>query len=105
MPETLRTEIKKQQQQQIPHRQKYSQVPNNSVCHEYAVRYLLASACGLCSPQPVPLLGHAPSLSLLLLIGSGNFEPNLYLHKYPSNLIPVILPAYTTYEDGTDRVF
>ena len=24
---------------------------------------------------------------------------------YPNNLFPVILPAYTTYEDGTDRVF
>jgi len=33
------------------------------------------------------------------------FEPNLYLYKYPSNLVPVVLPAYTTYEDGTDRLF
>jgi hypothetical protein len=24
---------------------------------------------------------------------------------FPSNLVPVILPAYTTYEDGTERVF
>jgi hypothetical protein len=29
----------------------------------------------------------------------------LYLYEYPSSLVPVILPAYTTYEDGTDRVF
>jgi hypothetical protein len=29
------------------------------------------------------------------------FEPNIYLHKYPSNRVPVILPAYTTYDDGT----
>jgi hypothetical protein len=29
----------------------------------------------------------------------------LYLYKYPSNLVPVILPAYTVYEDGTDRMF
>jgi len=42
---------------------------------------------------------------LLLPIGSGYFEPNLYLHKYPSNLVPVILTAYTDYEDGTDGVF
>jgi hypothetical protein len=28
------------------------------------------------------------------------FEPNLYLHKYPSNLVPVILTAYSTYEYG-----
>jgi len=32
------------------------------------------------------------------------FEPNLYLYKYPSNLVRVN-PAYTTYEDGIDRVF
>ena len=31
-----------------------------------------------------------------------NFEPNLYLSKYPSNLVPVILSAYITYEDGTE---
>jgi hypothetical protein len=29
------------------------------------------------------------------------FEPNLYLYEYPSNLAPVNLLAYTTYEDGT----
>jgi len=33
------------------------------------------------------------------------FEPKLFQYKYPNNLIPVILPAYTAYEDGTDRVF
>jgi hypothetical protein len=32
-------------------------------------------------------------------------ETNLYLYKYPSYIIPVILPAYTTYEDGKVRVF
>ena len=37
--------------------------------------------------------------------GSGNFVPNFYLFKYPCNLVPVILPAYTTYEDGTNSVF
>jgi hypothetical protein len=30
------------------------------------------------------------------------FEPNLHLHKNPSNLVPVILPVYTTYDDGTE---
>jgi len=33
--------------------------------------------------------------------GLAQTEPNLCLSKYPSNLIPVILHAYTTYEDGT----
>ena len=30
------------------------------------------------------------------------FEPKFYLYKYLSNLVPVILPAYTTYDDGTE---
>ena len=34
---------------------------------------LQASTCGRCRPQPVPLIGHAPSPSLLLAIGSGFF--------------------------------
>jgi len=41
----------------------------------------------------------------LLSIGSGYFEPNIYLYKYPSNLVLVILTACTDCEDGTDRVF
>jgi hypothetical protein len=32
------------------------------------------------------------------------FEPNFYLYKYPSNLNPVILLVYTTYEGGIDSV-
>jgi hypothetical protein len=30
-----------------------------------------------------------------------HFNANLSLHKYPNNFIPVVLPAYNTYEDGT----
>jgi hypothetical protein len=33
------------------------------------------------------------------------FELNLFVYKYPNNRIPVILPAYTTYADGTGRAF
>jgi hypothetical protein len=29
----------------------------------------------------------------------------LYLYEYPISLVPFILPAYTTYEDGTYMVF
>jgi hypothetical protein len=29
-------------------------------------------------------------------------EPNLFPYKYPNKLIPVILPAYTVYEDETE---
>jgi hypothetical protein len=32
------------------------------------------------------------------------YEPNLYLYKYPSNPVPVILLVHMTYEDGTDSV-
>jgi hypothetical protein len=32
-------------------------------------------------------------------------RPNLFSYKYPNNLIPFILPAYTAYENGTDSVF
>jgi hypothetical protein len=31
------------------------------------------------------------------------FKRNLFPYKYPNNLIPVILPTYAAYEDGTDR--
>jgi len=30
------------------------------------------------------------------------FEPNLFPYKYPSNLILVTLPAFTTYDDATE---
>jgi len=30
------------------------------------------------------------------------FELNLYMCKYPSNLVPVILLVHMTYEDGTE---
>jgi hypothetical protein len=37
-------------------------------------------------------------------LAQGISQPNFFLYKYPNNLIPVILPAYTTYEDGKDSV-
>jgi hypothetical protein len=70
--------------------------------HQGKPTYILqASTWVLCPPQPVSLLGHASSFRLAQVI----FEPNLFLYKYPNNLISVILPAYTAYDDGTDRVF
>ena len=59
----------------------------------------------LCPPQAVPLLGHVPPLFPLLPIGLSNFESYLYYYKDQSNLVPIIFPAHTTYEDWTDRVF
>ena len=39
------------------------------------------------------------------LLAQASFEPNSYLYKYPSRIVPVILLVHTTYEDGTDRAF
>jgi len=33
-----------------------------------------------------------------------SFEPKLYLHKYPSSLVPVILLIHMTFDDGTQGV-
>jgi hypothetical protein len=37
------------------------------------------------------------------LLAQAIFEPKPFLLKYPNKLIPVILPIYTAYEDGTER--
>jgi len=50
----------------------------------------------LYSDTPLP---HPSSFQL----AQASFEPNLYLCKYPSNLVRVILLAHTTYEDGTEH--
>ena len=62
---------------------------------------------GLCPPQPIPLLGHAPSLPAPPHLSDGlrSFKSNIFPYKNLQNLIPVVLPPYTTYEDETDRVF
>jgi hypothetical protein len=44
---------------------------------------LLPSTWGLCPPQPVSLLGHAPSPSPLLLISSGYFQAKPFPIKIP----------------------
>ena len=33
------------------------------------------------------------------------FQPNLFLYKYSSSFISIILLSYKAYENGTDRVF
>ena len=33
------------------------------------------------------------------------FQPHLFLYKYSSSFISIILLSYKAYEDGTDRVF
>ena len=66
---------------------------------------LQASTWDLCPPQPVFLLRHTPSLSPSFRLAQAIFERNLFLCKHLNNLILVIIPAYTAYVDGTDRVF
>ena len=64
---------------------------------------LLAPTWGLCLPQPVSVLGYAFSPSPgSFRLAQAIVEPNLFLYKYHNNLIPVILPTYTAYEDGTE---
>jgi hypothetical protein len=65
---------------------------------------LLVSTWGLCLPQPVSLLRHGPYRHPSVRLAQAIFGPSFLPYKYPNNLIPVILPAYTTYEDGTDSV-
>jgi len=70
-----------------------ARVPSHFKCS-----LLLASTWGLRPPQPVSVLRHAPSFRLAQAI----FEPYLFSYKYPNNFIPIILPAYTACEDGTE---
>ena len=65
--------------------------------HHYILVLLQASTWGRCPPQPVPLLGHAPACPSSLRLAQTSFEPNLYLYKYPSSLLPVILLVHTTW--------
>ena len=64
--------------------------------------------CGLhvgrCPPQPVSLLGFAPTLSLPFRLVQAIFKPNLFPYKYPNILNPSYSSYLPTYEDGTDSV-
>ena len=48
----------------------------------------LACTWGSCPPQPVSLLGHAPSPSPSSWLAQAIFKPNHSPYKYPNNLIP-----------------
>ena len=56
-------------------------------------------------PQPVSLLGPAPTLSPSFLLAQAIFEPNLFPYTYPTFLKPSHSSYLPAYEDGTDRVF
>jgi hypothetical protein len=56
----------------------------------YILVSLQASTWGRCPPQPVPLLGHFPPCPFFQL-AQPSFEPNLYVYKYPSSFISVII--------------
>ena len=56
-------------------------------------------------PQPVSVLGPAPTLSPSFLLAQAIFKPNLFPHKY-SNILKLGHSSYlSAYEDGTERVF
>jgi hypothetical protein len=61
-----------------------------------------ASTWGVVALYSLFLYSDMPPSPFLLSNGSGNFEPNQYLYKYPNNLVPVILTAYTNCEHGTE---
>jgi len=44
----------------------------------------------------------APLCQLFFRLAQAIFGSNLFPYQYPKNLIPVILPAYTAYENGTE---
>ena len=48
--------------------------------------------------------GHCPPHPFSFRLAQASFESNLYLYKYPKNLIPVVILVHTTYEDGSDSV-
>jgi hypothetical protein len=60
---------------------------------------------GHCPPQPVSVLGPAPTLSPSFLLAQAIFKPNLFPYKYPNILNPSHSSYLPAYEDGTDRVF
>jgi hypothetical protein len=56
------------------------------------------------SPQPVSVLGPAPTLSLSFLLAQAIFEPNLFPYKYP-NIVKLSHSSYLpAYDDGPDSV-
>jgi hypothetical protein len=60
---------------------------------------------GCCLPQPVSLLGPAPTLPPSFKLVQAIFEPNLFSYKYPNILNPGHSSHLPACEDGTDRVF
>ena len=79
----------------------YTTIPNK---HTYSLipDLLQASSWGHSPPQLVPLIGHAPPHPSSFQLAQASFEPNSYMYKYPSSLVPVILLVHTTFEDGTE---
>ena len=52
-------------------------------------------------PQPVSVLGPAPTLSPSLLLAQAIFESNLFPYKYSNILKPCHSSYLSAYEDGT----
>jgi len=58
-------------------------------------------------PEPIGRRGDRDGVCPSRETGCGGQGPQVYATVCEGEmaLIPVIVPAYTTYEDGTDRVF
>jgi len=56
-------------------------------------------------PQPISVLGPAPTLSPSFLLDLAIFEPDFFSYKYSNILKPSHSSYLPAYEDGTDRVF
>jgi hypothetical protein len=78
-------------------------VLNIKMLQEFHTRYLWPPCCLL--PSTACFCTRTRPHPVTLLIGSGYFEPNLYLYKYPNILNPSCYSYLPTYEDGTDRVW
>jgi hypothetical protein len=57
---------------------------------------------GHCPPQPVSVLGSAPTLSPSFQLAYAVFKLNLFLYKYPNILNPNYSSYLPAYEDGMD---
>jgi hypothetical protein len=91
----------------VPFRPKYSQHPilkNLSLSSALNFSDQIFSNAGLSSTYPVSLLEPTIAPTSSFRLAQAIVETNHFTYKYPNYLIPVIIPAYNAYENGTDGV-
>jgi len=85
----------------------WSLPPHDSLSSPQHVPYLLRTCIhglhvGCCPPQPVSVLGIAPTLSPYFWLAQAILEPNLFPYKYPNIVNPSHSSYLPAYEDGTE---